>query len=150
MNIDKLTSSSLDISNVNSFFGDGADSWLKKLHKVTGLGGYESKIEGTWTVTKAVYYEGDEMEDYTEETKGATLTFSNGILKTHQPGDDDYDDMGSYSARAGAIVLDKSEEVLNIEAISSSSMKLKVISYSNRRAAFYDGDYIIFELKKGK
>ena len=72
-----------------------------------------------------------------------------GILKTHQPGDD-YDDMGSYSARAGAIVLDKSEEVLNIEAISSSSMKLKVISYSNRRAAFYDGDYIIFELKKGK
>lgn len=64
------------------------------------------------------------MEDYTEETKGATLTFSNGILKTHQPGDD-YDDMGSYSARAGAIVLDKSEEVLNIEGISSSSMKLK-------------------------
>ena len=60
MNIDKLTSSSLDISNVNSFFGDGADSWLKKLHKVTGLGGYESKIEGTWTVTKVVYYEGDE------------------------------------------------------------------------------------------
>lgn len=151
MTIDKLTSSRLDISNVDSFFGDGADSWLKKLNRVTGLEGYESKIGGKWTVTKAVYYEDGVLEDETEEEKGATFTFSNGILRTHYPGNDDNDDdMGSYSVRAGAIVLDKTEEVLNIESISSSSMKLKVLDYSNRKAAFYDDEYAIIELKKEK